>query len=116
MPIDDDDEMRYNRHNFNEGEQRGCMKLIQFTKRKNVGTYRAMIAFSPSKSYIHEICAGHLTKYALFQLKECYFIGRNSFVVVPGWEKKTSDRDLVGFVFEERQYQYFRKFLHDAIK
>ncbi|KAK6057723.1 Ku70/Ku80 beta-barrel domain protein, partial [Cooperia oncophora] len=62
VPIGEDDESRYNRHNFNEGEQRGCMKLIQFTKRENI--------------------------------KECYFIGRNSFVVVPGWEKKTSERDL----------------------
>ncbi|XGW21569.1 hypothetical protein V3C99_004488 [Haemonchus contortus] len=62
VPIEEEDETRYNRHNFNEGEQRGCMKLIQFTKRENI--------------------------------KECYFIGRNSFVVVPGWEKKTSERDL----------------------
>ncbi|KAK6024420.1 Ku70/Ku80 beta-barrel domain protein [Ostertagia ostertagi] len=62
VPIGEDDEDRYNRHNFNEGEQRGCMKLIQFTKRENI--------------------------------KECFFIGRNSFVVVPGWEKKTSERDL----------------------
>ncbi|KIH62443.1 Ku70/Ku80 beta-barrel domain protein [Ancylostoma duodenale] len=62
VPIAEDDEKRYKGHNFNEGETRGCMKLIQFTKRENI--------------------------------KECYFIGHNSFVVVPGWEKKTSDRDV----------------------
>ncbi|CAJ0594317.1 unnamed protein product [Cylicocyclus nassatus] len=62
VPIGEDDEERYHNHNFNEGEPRGCMKLIQFTKKEN--------------------------------LKDCYFIGRNSFVVVPGWEKKTSERDL----------------------
>ncbi|PIO64798.1 Ku70/Ku80 beta-barrel domain protein [Teladorsagia circumcincta] len=69
VPIGEDDESRYNGHNFNEGEPRGCMKLIQFTKRENI--------------------------------KECYYIGRNSFVVVPGWEKKTSERDLVCFSSEE---------------
>ncbi|EPB75178.1 Ku70/Ku80 beta-barrel domain protein [Ancylostoma ceylanicum] len=62
VPIAEEDEKRYKGHNFNEGETRGCMKLIQFTKRENI--------------------------------KECYFIGHNSFVVVPGWEKKTSDRDV----------------------
>ncbi|WKX89709.1 hypothetical protein Q1695_008949 [Nippostrongylus brasiliensis] len=62
VPIGEDDEARYHRHNFNEGEVRGCMKLIQFTKKEN--------------------------------LKQCYLIGRNSFVAVPGWEKKTSERDL----------------------
>ncbi|KAJ1362920.1 hypothetical protein KIN20_022645 [Parelaphostrongylus tenuis] len=62
VPIDEEDEAQYNHHNFNEGEQRGCMKLIQFAK----------------KDYI----------------KECYLIGHNSFVAVPGWEKKTSERDL----------------------
>ncbi|KAK6730452.1 hypothetical protein RB195_007118 [Necator americanus] len=61
VTIGEDDEKRYKGHNFNEGEQRGCMKLIQFTKKENI--------------------------------RECYYIGRNSFVVVPGWEKKTSDRD-----------------------
>ncbi|KHJ93932.1 Ku70/Ku80 beta-barrel domain protein [Oesophagostomum dentatum] len=62
VPIGKDDEERYKGHNFNEGEQRGCMKLIQFTKREHI--------------------------------KDCYFIGRNSFIVVPGWEKKTSERDM----------------------
>ncbi|VDM62836.1 unnamed protein product [Angiostrongylus costaricensis] len=62
VPIGEEDEAQYNCHNFNEGEQRGCMKLIQFAK----------------KDYI----------------KECYFMGHNSFVAVPGWEKKTSERDL----------------------
>uniref|UniRef100_A0A0K0D589 Ku domain-containing protein n=1 Tax=Angiostrongylus cantonensis TaxID=6313 RepID=A0A0K0D589_ANGCA len=62
VPIGEEDEAQYNCHNFNEGEQRGCLKLIQFAK----------------KDYI----------------KECYFMGHKSFVAVPGWEKKTSERDL----------------------
>uniref|UniRef100_A0A1I7XGF9 Ku domain-containing protein n=1 Tax=Heterorhabditis bacteriophora TaxID=37862 RepID=A0A1I7XGF9_HETBA len=60
--IEASDEILYKNHNFNEGEERGCMKLIQFTKRKNI--------------------------------QESYFIGRNSFVVVPGLEVKSYDRDL----------------------
>ncbi|KJH52995.1 hypothetical protein DICVIV_00864 [Dictyocaulus viviparus] len=61
VTIGKEDEARYNYHNFNEGEQRGCMKLIQFTRREYI--------------------------------RECYFVGHNSFVAVPGWEKSSAERD-----------------------
>lgn len=65
----------YGNHNFNEGDKGGCLKLLQFTNKANV------ILLPP---LIHP---------PLIQIPPSFFIGTNSYSVVPAYDKKTADRD-----------------------
>lgn len=73
----------YKDHNFNEGEKGGCLKLLQFTERSNVSFLEGCGNFNSIP----------------IQISPSFFIGTNSYTVLPSYDKKNTTRDAVRRLF-----------------